>query len=143
MKYQIKIKNDTYDVEILDDPRLDEVQVKVNNETFTVQTIDQSQPTNAASAPAKSAAPVKSSAAAAAPAPVAAGPGTVKSPLPGTVNAIKVSTGQKVKQNDELCVIEAMKAMNVIRAQREGTIAKIYVTVGANIAYGAALMDIE
>jgi propionyl-CoA carboxylase alpha chain len=67
----------------------------------------------------------------------------VKAPLPGTINAIKVSTGQKVKVNDELVVLEAMKAMNVLRAQRDGTIGKIYVTVGASVAHGAPLLDIE
>ena len=141
MKYQITVNDTQYDVEILDDPRLEEVQVKVNNETFTVCTKDTSA-TGSTPAPVKVAAPAKTAAPAAAPA-EAAGPGTLKSPLPGTINAIKVSTGQKVKVNDELCVIEAMKAMNVLRAQREGTIGKIYVTVGANVAHGAPLMEIE
>ena len=142
MKYQITIKDTKYDVEILDDPRLEEVEVKVNGETFVVKTSDLSQPAGVQPAPVKAAAPVKAPTPAAA-APVATGPGTVKSPLPGTVNAIKVSTGQKVKPNDELCVIEAMKAMNVIRAQQEGVIGKIYISVGAAIAHGAPLMDIE
>lgn len=141
MKYQITVNDTQYDVEILDDPRLEEVQVKVNNEIFTVCTKDTAS-TGSTPAPVKVAAPVRTAAPAAAPV-EAAGPGTLKSPLPGTVNAIKVTTGQKVKVNDELCVIEAMKAMNVLRAQREGTIGKIYVTVGANVAHGAPLMEIE
>ncbi len=142
MKYQISIKGVEYDVEIQGDPRLDEVDVKVNGEVFTVQTTDLSQPADiAAVAPVKKAAPAAAPVATAAP--VASGPGTVKSPLPGTINAVKVSEGQKVKQNDELCVVEAMKAMNVIRAQRDGSITKIYVTPGQNVAYGAPLMDIE
>lgn len=37
-QYRITIKDTTYDVEILDDPRLDEVQVKVNGEEYTVTT---------------------------------------------------------------------------------------------------------
>lgn len=142
MKYQITVNDTQYDVEILDDPRLEEVQVKVNNETFTVCTKDNAA-TGSTPAPVRTAAPVKAAAAPAAAQVEAAGPGTLKSPLPGTVNAIKVNVGQKVKVNDELCVIEAMKAMNVLRAQREGTIGKIYVTVGANVAHGAPLMEIE
>ena len=143
-KYQITIKDTSYDVEILDDPRQEEVQVKVNGETFTACTKDLSAGAAVASpAPVRKAAPAAAPASAPAAAPVASGPGTVKSPLPGTVNAIKVSAGQKVKPNDELCVIEAMKAMNVIRAQREGTIGKIYVSVGQNIAHNAPLLDIE
>jgi len=140
MKYQIKINDTSYDVEIMDDPRQDEVQVKVNGETFMVSAEDLSSPA-AVAAPVKKAAPAPVTVAAA---PVAsAGPGTVKSPLPGTINAIKVQVGQKVKPNDELCVLEAMKAMNVIRAQQAGTIARIHITVGAHVAYGAPLLDIE
>lgn len=142
MKYQISVNDTSYDVEILDDPRSEEVQVKVNNETFTVIT-KESGVTGSTPAPVKAAAPVKKAAAPVVAQVEAAGPGTLKSPLPGTINAIKVSTGQKVKVNDELCVLEAMKAMNVLRAQRDGTIGKIYVTVGANVAHGAPLMDIE
>ncbi len=143
MKYQIKINDTSYDVEIMDDPRQDEVQVKVNGETFTVSAQDLSSPATTA-APVKKAAPAPVAVATAAAAPVvSAGPGTVKSPLPGTINAIKVQVGQKVKPNDELCVLEAMKAMNVIRAQQEGTVARIHITVGAHVAHGAPLLDIE
>mgnify|MGYP000855930179 FL=1 len=141
MKYQIKVNDNSYDVEILDDPRQEEVQVKVNNELFTVSTVEEA--AEVAQTSAKKPVPVVKPASAPAAPVAAAGPGTLKSPLPGTINAIKVSAGQKVKVNDELCVIEAMKAMNVLRAQSAGTVTKIHVTVGANVAHGAPLMDIE
>jgi len=144
-QYRITIKDTTYDVEILDDPRLDEVQVKVNGEVFTVATEELNKtaaPSSAAVAPV-----VRKAAPAPAPAPavaaVSAGPGTIKSPLPGVVNSIKVHAGDKVKANDEICVIEAMKAMNIIRAPQDGTVARIHVNVGAQVAHGAPLMDIE
>ncbi len=144
-QYRITIKDTTYDVEILDDPRMDEVQVKVNGEVFTVATEDLNKTVSAvgtAHAPV-----VRKAAPAPAPAPaaaaVAAGPGTIKSPLPGVVNSIKVHAGDKVKANDEICVIEAMKAMNIIRAPQDGTVARIHVNVGAQVAHGAPLMDIE
>jgi biotin carboxyl carrier protein len=127
----------------LDDPRQAEVAVKVNGEEFKVQAeeVGGAAPvavkTVAAPAPVKSAAPAPAAAAA------AAGPGTIKAPLPGVINSIKVQAGQKVKANDEICVIEAMKAMNVIRAPKDGTIARIHVTAGGRVAYGAPLMDIE
>ncbi len=143
-QYRIKIKDTTYDVEILDDPRLDEVQVKVNGEVLTVATEELNKTISASGvAPApvvRKAAPAPAAPAAAA---VAAGPGTIKSPLPGVVNSIKVHAGDKVKANDEICVIEAMKAMNIIRAPQDGTVARIHVNVGAQIAHGAPLMDIE
>ncbi len=144
-QYRITIKDTTYDVEILDDPRMDEVQVKVNGEVFTVAAEDLNKTVSAVgTAPAPV---VRKAAPAPAPAPaaaaVAAGPGTIKSPLPGVVNSIKVHAGDKVKANDEICVIEAMKAMNIIRAPQDGTVARIHVNVGAQIAHGAPLMDIE
>lgn len=142
-QYRITIKDTTYDVEILDDPRLDEVQVKVNGEVLTVLTEELNKtpsPAGAAPAPvARKVSPAPAPAAAA----VAAGPGTIKSPLPGVVNSIKVHTGDKVKANDEICVIEAMKAMNIIRAPQDGTVARIHVNAGAQVAHGAPLMDIE
>ena len=140
--YLITISGKTYDVEVLDDPRKEDVRVRVDGEALTVNVKLMSEQ----SAAIKPSAPVAANvpAAAAPDAAIAAGGSkTVKSPLPGVVNSIKVRTGQKVSPNDELCVIEAMKAMNIIRATRAGTVGKIYVTEGRNIPYGAALMDIE
>ena len=141
----ITIGDSSYDVEILGDPRQDEVLIKVNGETFIAHAEEDLQPSSVATpasvktTDASNVAPASVTSAQ----PSAIGPGTIKSPLPGVINSIKVQTGQKVKPNDELCVIEAMKAMNVIRATREGTIARIYVNVGSQVAYGAPLMDIE
>lgn len=139
--YLITIGEKTYDVEVLDDPRKEDVHVRVDGETLTVN-VEKVPETGSEIKPATSAA---ASVAVASPTPATAvgGSKTVKSPLPGVVHSIKVRTGQKVSPNDELCVIEAMKAMNIIRATRAGTVGKIYVTEGRNIAYGAALMDIE
>jgi biotin carboxyl carrier protein len=145
-QFQITINETSYEVEILDDPRQEEVQVRVNGEEFTVKTdLTASQPAAAAAPAAVAVQPRVAAAPAPAPtpAPAVAGAGSVRSPLPGVVVSVKVSSGQKVKVNDELCVIEAMKAMNVIRASRDGVIGKIYVSKGVNIAYGAPLMDIE
>jgi len=143
-QFQITINETSYEVEILDDPRQEEVQVRVNGEEFVVKTdLAAGQPVVAnAPVPVQSRASSPASAPVAA-APVAAGPGTVRSPLPGVIVSVKVSSGQQVKANDELCVIEAMKAMNVIRASRDGKVGKIYVAKGVNIAHGAPLMDIE
>ena len=143
-QFQIKINDTSYEVEILDDPRNEEVQVRVNGEEFTVKTDLVAGQAPVAAVPVQ---PVRAAAPVAAPVaaqPVAAaGPGTVKSPLPGMVNSVKVTTGQTVKANQELCVIEAMKAMNVIRAPQAGKIGRIYVNEGSQVAYGAPLMDIE
>ncbi len=143
-QYKITIKDTTYDVEILDDPRQAEVAVKVNGEEFKVGAEEVGGTAPVAVKAAAAPAPVRASAPAPAAAPVAAaGPGTIKAPLPGVINSIKVQAGQKVKANDEICVIEAMKAMNVIRSPKDGTVARIHVNVGARVPHGAPLMDIE
>lgn len=143
-QFQITINETSYEVEILNDPRLEEVQVRVNGEEFTVKTDLAPQAVETpTSVPVQTRVAVPMSAPAAAAAPVAAGAGTVRSPLPGVIVSVKVSTGDPVKANDELCVIEAMKAMNIIRASRDGKVGKIYVSKGVNIAHGAPLMDIE
>ena len=144
-QYHITIKGTKYDVEIMDDPRQDEVLVKVNGEELKVIAEEVDKVYTRAVTAVKMTAPVKTAVPAASPATaaVASGPGTIKSPLPGVVNSIKVQVGQKVKPNDELCVIEAMKAMNVIRSQQEGKVTRIHVGVSTHVAHGAPLLDIE
>jgi len=143
--YHITIAEKEYDVEVLDDPRGGEVRVRVDGEVVTVKAenvASQASPVAPAAVAPVAVAMAAPVTAAAEPAP-SGGSGAVKSPLPGVVKKISVRTGQQVKFNDELCVIEAMKAMNVIRAQKAGTIGKIYTAEGKRVAYGASLMDIE
>ncbi len=145
-RYRLTLEGKTYSVELLSDPSQDEVRVNVDGEVFTVGVEPVQEETAAANAPA--AAPLRAPVAAATPAaaapdvPQAVGTNVVKSPLPGVVKSIAVHTGQTVAFNDELCVIEAMKAMNVIRAPRAGTIGTIYVTEGRKIPHGSPLMDL-
>ena len=147
--FRLAVEDKTYEVEILNDPRSDEVQVKVDGNLFTVKAedLDAAQSANAQPAIASTPAPARVAAAPVASATAvdaaAAGSNTVRAPLPGKITAVKVSTGQNVKVNDPLVVIEAMKAQNIIRAQRDGKIGKIYVTVGGHVAHGAPMLDIE
>jgi len=143
-QFQITINDTSYEVEILDDPRQEEVLVRVNGEEYTVKSDLAGQTAAvAASTPVQQRVSTPMAAPSTPSTTVAVGPGTIKSPLPGVIVSVKVSSGQQVKANDELCVIEAMKAMNVIRAPRDGKVGKVYVTKGVNVAHGAPLMDIE
>jgi biotin carboxyl carrier protein len=140
--YRITIDNQTFDVEVLGNPRQQQVHVRVNGEDFTVntETVTESPVAQAVSAPAPViAAPIPT----AAPPSTNGGTGAIKSPLPGVIKSIAVRTGQKVHANDELLIIEAMKAMNVIRAPRAGTIGAIYVAEGKQVAYGAPLLELK
>lgn len=66
---------------------------------------------------------------------------TVLAPLPGVIVAIHVKPGTEVAHGQELCIIEAMKMKNVIRATRSGTIAAINVTLNQHVKHHDVLME--
>ena len=88
---------------------------------------------------------------AAAPVEVAAAAGhLVKSPMVGTFYRAGqpgaepfVSVGSVVKPGDTLCIIEAMKLLNEIEADKAGTIRAILVENGQPVEYGQPLFEIE
>ncbi|SMC60135.1 acetyl-CoA carboxylase biotin carboxyl carrier protein [Papillibacter cinnamivorans] len=53
-----------------------------------------------------------------------------------------VSAGSKVKKGDILCVIEAMKLMNEILAETEGTISEVCAENGQLVEYGQTLFKL-
>ena len=106
-------------------------------------------PVAAVAAPAPAAAPAVESTPAA-PAPAASGNNVMRSPMVGTFyrsaspNAAPfVEEGQTVKEGDTLCIIEAMKMMNQIQADRSGTIKKILVENGATVEFDQAIFEFE
>lgn len=94
-----------------------------------------------AAAPAVEAAPAASE---------AEHPGAVKSPMVGTAYLASqpgaapfASVGDKVKTGQALLIIEAMKVMNQITADRAGTVVKVLVTDGEPVEFGQPLLIIE
>jgi acetyl-CoA carboxylase biotin carboxyl carrier protein len=78
------------------------------------------------------------------------GPGTVKSPMVGTVYlrssadaAPFVEVGAQVKTGDKVLLVEAMKTFNEILAPRAGTVTGILVEDGQPVEYGQPLLVIE
>ncbi|MEM7778551.1 MAG: DUF2118 domain-containing protein, partial [Pseudomonadota bacterium] len=55
-------------------------------------------------------------------------------PMPGLVKAIHVAPGDRVSAGDALAVVEAMKMENVLRAERDGTVAEVKAAPGDNLA---------
>ena len=107
---------------------------------------------SAAAAPAASAAPAAAAAAETETAPADDLPaGTqVKSPLVGTFYSSPspdeppfVLVGQEVKEGDTLCIIEAMKVMNEIKAPCSGKVVRIMVQPGDMVEYNQLLCIIE
>jgi acetyl-CoA carboxylase biotin carboxyl carrier protein len=77
-------------------------------------------------------------------------PGTVKSPMVGTVyraptpgSANFVDIGSDVKEGQTLLIIEAMKTMNQINAPRAGKVTRVFVENAQPVEYGEALVVIE
>jgi propionyl-CoA carboxylase alpha chain len=64
-------------------------------------------------------------------------------PMPGLVMSIHVEEGQQVKAGEALCVVEAMKMENILRAERDGTVAKILAAPGDSLAVDAVIMEFE
>jgi acetyl-CoA carboxylase biotin carboxyl carrier protein len=109
-------------------------------------------------APVAAAAPAPSALVAAAPAPslpVAAAPAesaghAVKSPMVGTFYRSSspgakafVEIGSVVKEGETICIIEAMKILNEIEADKSGTVTAILCQNGQAVEYGQALFTIE
>jgi propionyl-CoA carboxylase alpha chain len=62
-------------------------------------------------------------------------------PMPGLVKGMLVSEGQEVKIGEPLVIVEAMKMENVLRAERDGTIAKITAREGDSLAVDAVILE--
>jgi propionyl-CoA carboxylase alpha chain len=62
-------------------------------------------------------------------------------PMPGLMTALSVHEGQEVKAGDPLAVVEAMKMENVLRAERDGTVAKILAKKGDNLARDDVILE--
>ena len=145
-------------IELLEESNIDEIEIKEGEESVRISR-------NGAQALAMAAAPMAPPYAppplAPAPpvapvAPVAAEPVTepaghvVRSPMVGTfysspspTSAAFVEVGQSVKAGDVVCIVEAMKMMNQIEADKDGTIGAILVETGEPVEFDQPLFSIK
>ncbi len=72
--------------------------------------------------------------------PANGGSNDIVAPMPGTVLSIAVKPDQRVEPGDVVCVLEAMKMKNPIRATHTGIVAEICVEAGATVPYGEVLI---
>ena len=133
---RVKVGDRWYDVQVGDLGR-SPVEVTVDGETLYVEVEGLPQPPSPAPRPARTRPPditpptprVR---------PSAARPtdNIIRSPMPGRVMAILVRPGDQVSAGDELCVVEAMKMEQSVRAYRDGVVKEVFVqpmdSVGAN-----------
>lgn len=149
-------------IDLVSNSDIAEINLKQGDEELSISrqsaTVVQAPVQTVVAAPAQVAAPVAApapAAASAAPAAPAAEPAVsennvMRSPMVGTFyrsaspNAAPfVEEGQTVKEGDTLCIIEAMKMMNQIQADRSGTIKKILVENGATVEFDQAIFEFE
>ncbi|WP_018657844.1 acetyl/propionyl/methylcrotonyl-CoA carboxylase subunit alpha [Actinomadura flavalba] len=73
----------------------------------------------------------------------ATGDGVLRSPMPGTVLAVKVSEGETVAEGQAVVVVEAMKMEHTVTAPVAGTVTSLTARPGAQVALDAVLAVIE
>ena len=138
---RVKIGERWYTVEV-EEPLVSPARVTVEGETFLVDVDTDSvqRRTRPAGfrAPA-SAPPARSSA----PAPSASSDSIITSPMSGKVLAIRVKPGSAVASGEEVCVVEAMKMEQSIRAPRAGTVKKIHVKPLDQVQIHAPLVELD
>ena len=142
-------------IELLEESNIGEIEIKEGEESVRI-----SRHGNQPAAPMAYAAPAPATPApAAAPAPAEtagsepAAPATdnaVLSPMVGTFYrapspdaASFVEVGQTVRVGDVLCIVEAMKMMNKIEADRAGTVTAIHVENGEAVEFDQPLISIS
>ncbi|MFQ6026523.1 MAG: biotin/lipoyl-containing protein [Dehalococcoidia bacterium] len=67
----------------------------------------------------------------------------LRSPMPGRVISIMVRPGDRVSPGDEVCVVEAMKMEQSIRAVQEGVVKTIHVQPMDSVSASDPLIELE
>ncbi len=64
-------------------------------------------------------------------------------PMPGLVVSIHVAEGDEIKAGQILCVVEAMKMENVLRAEKDAVVRKVSAGAGDSLAVDAVIIEFE
>ena len=145
-------------IELLEESNIGEIEIKEGEESVRISRQGTAPAPMAYApppAPVAAPAPVTSASAPEAPAQESASPApatdnAVLSPMvgtfyraPGPDAAAFVEVGQTVRVGDVLCIVEAMKMMNQIEADRAGTITAIHVENGQAVEFDQPLISIS
>ncbi|MDC0887252.1 acetyl/propionyl/methylcrotonyl-CoA carboxylase subunit alpha [Altererythrobacter sp.] len=64
-------------------------------------------------------------------------------PMPGLLVKLHVGEGEEVQPGQPLATVEAMKMENILRAEKQGTIAKVNAAEGESLAVDAIILELE
>ncbi len=135
-------------IEIIEESGIAEIEIKEGEEAIRISRYGTA-PAPVAYAPAPAPAPAAAPAIAATPVEEKITGHFVKSPMVGTFyrsaspgTKVFVEIGQAVLAGDTLCIIEAMKILNQIEADKSGTITQILVGNAEPVEYGQPLFVI-
>ncbi|MBJ7550650.1 acetyl-CoA carboxylase biotin carboxyl carrier protein [Marinomonas ostreistagni] len=139
-------------IELLEESNVYEIEIKEGEEAVRISRGGApvaAPQVYAAPAPVAAPAPAAAPTADAAPAEAAIAGHTVNSPMVGTFYQSPapgaksfVEVGQKVNAGDTICIVEAMKMMNQIEADKAGTIGAILVSDGEPVEFDQPLVTI-
>ena len=65
------------------------------------------------------------------------------SPMPGVILSVAVSVGDEVVTGDEICVLEAMKMQQMLRADWSGIVRSVHVEAGQQVLDGDPIVELE
>ena len=68
---------------------------------------------------------------------------TFRTPMPGVIFSVAVAAGDQVVTGDEVCVLEAMKMQQTLRADWSGIVKTVHVQPGQQVPDGAPIVDLE
>ncbi|HXV18801.1 MAG TPA: acetyl-CoA carboxylase biotin carboxyl carrier protein [Candidatus Omnitrophota bacterium] len=141
IKEMIQLMNENNLSEIEMEKEGEKIRLKKSASGAIEQTVIQERPVQYAQASRPAAEPAK---------PAAAAKATIKSPMVGTFYSAPapdaqpfVQPGTQVEVGQVICIIEAMKLMNEIKAEVRGKIAQVLVNNGDPVEFGQVLFVLE
>ena len=126
---------DTRPVKVLVDGEPVEVEIEPTGHTETVQKsgFDDDAPTDEAKTEGFAKTPAS---------PKASAVRTFRSPMPGVILSMAVEKGQQVVTGDEVCVLEAMKMQQSLRADWSGIVKVVHVKAGQQVLGGDPILEL-
>lgn len=142
MKITVKINESSYDVEV-GDINTRPIQATLNGESYEVWPEEAVLETAAPVVVKSTEAPHPSPVARNTPAPQSGGDTSkaITAPIPGVIISISAKVGDSITVGQKVCILEAMKMKNSIKATRAGKISTVKINTGDHVQHGQILFE--